>query len=117
MAEFRFNLIQHLGIAAGVHNEVKLAEPIDRNISRNRKISVGQAVQAMIVKAQGFSGRNLSLNTRHYENRPVGVLFREGLKARDLHDSSRRTALEVIYEYGFTELFSHLRTSSDEKDL
>ena len=72
---------------------------------KRRKVSVGQAVQAMIVNALGFSGRALYLNTRFYESRPVEVLVGEGLSAHDLHDSSLGTALDAIYEYGITELF------------
>ena len=106
MAEYQNKMMQHLGIVAGICNEVKLAELIDRCIlQKRRKVSVGQAVQAMIVNALGFSGRALYLNTRFYENRPVDVLVGEGLSAHDLHDSSLGTALDCIYEYGITELF------------
>jgi len=106
MAKYQNKMMQHLGIVAGICNEVNLAALIDRCISqKRRKVSVGQAVQAMIVNALGFSGRALYLNTRFYENRPVDVLVGEGLSAHDLHDSSLGTALDCIYEYGITELF------------
>lgn len=109
MAEYQNKLMQHLGIVAGVCDETKLAQLIDRCIAqKRRKVSVGQAVQAMIINALGFSGRALYLNTRFYENRPVDVLVGEGLSAHDLHDSSLGTALDAIYEYGITELFFYV---------
>ena len=50
--------LHHLGIVAGVCNEIGLIETIDRHVLKpKRKVSVGQAVQAMIVNALGFSGR------------------------------------------------------------
>ena len=53
MAEYQNKMMQHLGIVAGLCNEVKLAELIDCCISqKRRKVSVGQAVQAMIVNAK-----------------------------------------------------------------
>ena len=51
-------LIQHLGIVGGICNESCLAELIDSHIEqKRRKVSVGQAVQAMILNALGFTGR------------------------------------------------------------
>ena len=99
-------LIQHLGIISGICNESRLADLIDRNIDqKRRKVSVGQAVQAMILNALGFTGRALYLTPRFYKNRPVDILVGKGLQARDLNDCSLGTALDAIYDYGITELF------------
>ena len=104
--EHESKLIQHLGIVGGICNESRLAELIDSHIEqKRRKVSVGQAVQAMILNALGFTGRALYLTPRFYASRPVDVLVGEGLESDDLHDSSLGTALEAIYEHGITELF------------
>jgi transposase len=79
---------------------------VDRHIEqKRRKVTVGQAVQAMILNALGFTGRALYLTPRFYKNRPVDLLVGEGVEAGDLHDSSLGTALDAIYECGITELF------------
>jgi len=99
-------LLQHLGIVAGVCNEIQLVERIDSCIAQpRRKVSVGQAVKAMILNALGFSGRALYLNPRFYENRPVESLIGEGIRPEDLHDASLGTALDALYEHGITEVF------------
>jgi transposase len=104
--EHESKLLQHLGIVGGMCNESRLAELIDSRIEqKRRKVSVGQAVQAMILNALGFTGRALYLTPRFYASRPVDVLVGENLQAADLHDSSLGTALDVIYEHGITELF------------
>ena len=99
-------LIQQLGLISGICDESRLAYLIDLHIEqKRRKVSVGQAVQAMILNALGFSGHALYLTPRFYKSRPVEVLVGSGLRARDLNDSSLGTALDAIYEYGITELF------------
>jgi transposase len=103
---YESRLIQHLGIVGGICNECGLADLIDSHVEqKRRKVSVGQAVQAMILNALGFSGRALYLTPRFYKNRPVDMLVGEGLEAEDLHDSSLGTALDAMWERGVTELF------------
>lgn len=106
MANPKTKLIQHLGIVAGVCNEVKLADNIDLCIpGGNRKVSVGQAVQAMILNALGFAGRALYLTKRFFISRPIENLIGPDITANQLHDTSLGKALDAIYEYGITELF------------
>lgn len=106
MESHETKLLQHLGIIAGVCDEIRLVELIDERISQpRRKVSVGQAVKAMILNALGFTGRALYLNPRFYENRPVEVLIGGGVQACDLHDASLGTALDALYEAGITETF------------
>ena len=109
MAEAEGKLIQHLGIVAGVCEELELTKLIDAHIQKQkRKVSVGTAVKAMILNALGFSGRALYLTPGFYRTRPVDVLLGEGIRAEDLHDDSLGTALDALYEYGVTELFYKL---------
>lgn len=99
-------LIQHLGILAGVCKEIRLAELIDRHVDNGqRKVTVGEAVVAMVLNAMGFTGRPLYLTPRFYESRPVDTLIREGLSSADFHDYSLGTALDALYKQGITELF------------
>ena len=92
-------VIQHLGIIGGICHESRLAEAIDRHFEqKRRKVSVGQAVQAMILNALGFTGRALYLTPQFYTSRPVDLLVGEGIQAHDLHESSLGTALDAIYD-------------------
>jgi transposase len=105
MAEAEGKLIQHLGIVAGVCEELEVAKLIDTHIQKQkRKVSVGTAVKAMILNALGFTGRALYLTPEFYRTRPVDVLLGEGVRAEDLHDDCLGTALDALYEYGVTEL-------------
>ena len=106
-------ILQHLGIVAGVCKEIKIIDMIDRQIQKpKRKVSVGTAVQAMILNALGFSNKTLYLTPNFYENRPVDLLIKEGLKASDLHDDCLGTALDALYDYGITELFYRISSQA-----
>jgi transposase len=101
--------LQHLGLVAGMCNEIGLIDCIDRFIQKpKRKVSVGQAVQAMVLNGLGFTGRALYLTPRFFKNRPVETLIGEGITADDLHDDCLGTALDALYEKGITELFYHI---------
>ncbi len=98
--------IHHLGLVAGMCNEIGLIKTIDQYILKpKRKVSVGQAVQAMILNGLGFTGRALYLTPSFYRHRPVETLIGEGITAEDLHDDCLGTALDALYDEGITELF------------
>jgi hypothetical protein len=63
--------LDHLGIVAGICNEIGFIEVIDAQISRQeRKVSVGQAVQAMVINVLGFVSRPLYLTPEFFHSRP-----------------------------------------------
>jgi transposase len=106
MAQHQSKLIQHLGIIAELCNEVKLAEKIDELIPKEKRaISIGQAVQGMILNALGYAGRALYLTKRFFVNRPVEKLIGPDVTSNQMNDAALGTALDSLYEYGVTELF------------
>jgi hypothetical protein len=55
--------LDHLGIVAGICQQIGLIEQIDRYVGvSERKVSDGEAVQAMVLNALGFVGRVLYLS-------------------------------------------------------
>jgi hypothetical protein len=66
--------IDHLGIVAGICQEIGLIEEIDRQVGPGeQKVSVGQGTQAMELNAMGFSSRALYLMPDYMHNKPVEV--------------------------------------------
>lgn len=99
--------LDHLGIVAGVCREVELIQQIDRKVgATDRKVSVGESVQAMVLNALGFTSRAMYLTPAYFANKPVGILIREGLTAEDFNDDSLGRALDRLYETGVTEVFA-----------
>lgn len=99
--------LDHLGIVAGVCEEIGLIEEIDKRMPETgRAVSVGQAVQAMVLNGLGFSSRPLYLTPEFYQTKPVALLIGEGIKAEDLNSDSLGKALDYVYRAGVTELFA-----------
>ena len=101
--------LDHLGIVAGICQEIGLAEQIDRIVGpTGRQVSVGNAVQAMVLNALGFTGRPLYLTPEFFANKPVDRLLRPGLTAEMLNDDSLGRALDILHEKGETEIFAQV---------
>jgi len=74
--------IDHLGIVAGIWQEIGLIEEIDRQVGPGKqKVTVGQGLPAMELNALGFSSRPLYLMPDYLHNKPVDVLIGAGLVA------------------------------------
>jgi len=98
--------IDHLGIVAGVCQEIGLIEQIDQQVKSNgRKVSCGQATQAMILNALGFVGRAMYLMPDYLSNKPVDLLVDQSLTAEDFNDDTLGRSLDDLYEAGVTEVF------------
>jgi len=98
--------LDHLGIVAGVCQQIGLVEQIDTHVgATERKVSVGEAVQAMVLNALGFVESALYLTPEFFDNKPVDLLIREGLTAEDLNDDSLGRALDMLYKADITQVF------------
>jgi transposase len=101
--------IDHLGIVAGICQEIGLIEEIDRQVGPGgQKVSVGQGTQAMLLNALGFSNRALYLMPDYLRNKPVDLLICPGLVAEDFNDDSLGRSLEALYAKGVTEVFARV---------
>jgi len=111
MAEITYatQRLDHLGIVAGICREVDLVGQIDRMVGpTNRQVSVGEAMQAMVLNALGFASRPLYLIPEFFANKPLDRLLRPGLTAEMLNDDSLGRALDLLYETGLTEIFAQV---------
>lgn len=101
--------LDHLGIVAGICQEIDLIGHIDRLVpAPKRQVSVGEAVQAMVLNALGFVGRPLYLTPEFFANKPLDLLLRPGITAEMLNDDSLGRALDALWEAGLTQVFAHV---------
>lgn len=101
--------LDHLGIVAGICHEIELVERVDTVVGKDgRKVSVGQAVQEMVLNGLGFVSRPLYLAPEFMAGKPVDMLIGEGLTAEDFNDDSLGRVLDRLYEVGVTEVFAYV---------
>jgi transposase len=99
--------LDHLGIIAGIVDEIGIVEVIDKEIGTDvrENVSAGQIVKAMIINCMGFLTAPLYLFGEFFEGKATEHLIGPGVKAEYLNDSRSGRVLEQIYEYGITMLF------------
>lgn len=98
--------IDHLGIVAGVCDEIELVWVIDQAVGKsNRKVSCGQSVKGMVLNGLGFSGKALYLMPDFLKNKPIDLLIGVGLEAEDFNDDTLRRSLDDLYASGITAVF------------
>jgi len=108
---YKTQRIDHLGIVAGVCQEISLIEQIDKQVKASeRKVSCGKGTQAMILNALGFVGRALYLTSDYFDNKPVDLLIGPELSAADFNDDTLARCLDDLYEAGVTEVFYKVAT-------
>ena len=99
--EYTTERMDHLGIVAGICKKIDLIEIIDGAVlPGGRKVSCGQAVQAMVLNALGLTGRALYLMPEYMRNKPVDLLIGEGLVADDFNDDTLGRALDEVQQAG-----------------
>ena len=102
--------LDHLGIIAGVIKDLGLIEMIDARLGLDDQedITTGEAMAGMILNGLGFSDRPMSLTPQFFANKPVGLLFRDGVSAEHFNRFKLGRSLDKAFSYGCDTLFSEV---------
>jgi transposase len=106
--EIQVQNLDHLGIVAGMLDEIGLVEQVDEllGIYPQEKVTLGQILKAMILNGLGFISAPLYLFSQFFEGKAIEHLLGEGIEARHLNDDRLGRALDRFYKYGVTQLFT-----------
>jgi transposase len=110
MESVRVERLDHLGVVASVIKELGLIEMIDARLLLHdqAEITAGEAIAGMILNGLGFSNRPLSLTPQFFANKPLDLLFREGLRAEMFNRFKLGRTLDEVHAYGCDLLLSEL---------
>ncbi len=99
--------LDHLGLVAGLCQELDIARMIDAVLPKNQsfKVSHGQALVAMIINGLGFHSSTLHLFPRFFANKPVERLIGPGLCADDLNDDVLGRCLDALFAADVSTLY------------
>jgi transposase len=101
--------LDHLGIVAGIGKEIGLIDYFDDlDTQEHERVSLGQAVLAMILNGLGFSNRQWYLVPQFFATKPVAHLLGEGITAGDLNDDRLGRTLDWLTAHDLTALFAGL---------
>ena len=115
---YRTQVLDHLGLVAGMFEELDITEVIDQATQQNpemRLVTVGHAVKAMVLNGLGFVNQPLYLVPHFFHNKPLPRLIAPGIQASYLNDDTLGRALDTLYETGLTELYSLIAATAAKR--
>ena len=98
----RIEHLDHLGIVAGIVDELGLVERVNRCLGVNEQqiVSPGQAIKAMILNGLGFVSAPLYLYEEFFEGKATSHLIGEAIGSEHLNDDCLGRVLDKVWDYG-----------------
>lgn len=109
--------LDHLGIVAGVIDEMELVEEVNKKVGLRAKeaVSPGQVMKAMILNGLGFLSAPMYLFENFFIGKATEHLIGEGVTAEQLNDDRIGRALDKYYQAGTTKLFTAIALKAAQK--
>lgn len=110
MEQVRVARLDHLGLIAAVMKDLGLIAMIDRRLVPDEQevVTPGEAIAGMILNGLGFANRPLSLTPQFFANKPLDLLFRDGIDAEMFNRFKLGRTLDEAHAYGCNLLFEEL---------
>ena len=106
--QYRTQVLDHLGLVAGMFEELGITEVIDRATKQDpemRIVTAGHAVKAMVLNGLGFLNHQLYLVPHFFQHKPRSCLIAPGIQASHLNDDPLGRALDTLPAFGVTALY------------
>jgi transposase len=99
--------LDHLGIVAGLVDELKIVEQINQHLGEDprEQISPGVAVKAMILNGLGLVSAPLYLFEQFFVGKATEHLLGAGVLAAHLNDDRLGRVLDALYLGGLSQIF------------
>ena len=115
--EMRVENVDHLGIVAGIIDEMGIVDEINARVGRNsrEKVSAGVIVKAMILNGLGFVSAPLYMFGKFFEGIATEHLLGTGGTAEQINDDRIGNVLDALHEVGLSETFVKISLKAVEK--
>ena len=109
--------IDHLGIVAGLIDEIGIVEIINSKlgIDSREKIASGILVKAILINGLGFVSRPLYLFSQFFDDKAIKILLGENVESDYLNDDKIGRVMDNLYKYGLNNLFIEVLLSVIKK--
>src|SRR5438034_2248672 len=110
MTSVRVERLDHLGLIASTIKDLGLIDMIDARLAPDEQevLTPGEAVAGMILNGLGFANKPLTLTPQFFANKPLDLLFRQGVRAEMFNRFKLGRTLDELHTYGCDLLFSEL---------
>lgn len=115
---YRSQIVDHLGLVAGMFEELGIAEVIDHATPQDpemRLVTAGHAVKAMVLNGVGFVNHQRYLVPHFFRNKPTSRLIAPAMQASHLNDETLGRTLDTLYASGVTELSSLIAATAAQR--
>jgi transposase len=115
---YRSQVLDHLGLVAGIFDELTMGDIIDQATQQNpekRDITVGEAVNAMVLNGLRCINQALSLVHRFFQIKPTYRLISPRVAPEQRNDDALGRALDTLYDYGVTALYSLIAATAAKR--
>ena len=116
-SEAEIKNIDHLGIVAGLIDEIGIVETINSKlgIDPREKISAGVLVKAILINGLGFVSRPLYLFSQFFDDKGIKILLGEDVESDYINDDKIGRVMDKLYKYGLNNLFIEIVLSVIKK--
>jgi transposase len=99
--------LDHLGIVAGIIDEMGIVEEINTRIGRSsrEKVSAGIIVKAMLLNGLGFVSAPLYMFGKFFDGIAIEHLLGTGITAEQINDDRIGNVLDALHEAGLNATF------------
>jgi transposase len=100
--------LDHLGLVAGVFDELGISEVIDEAIPKTRdyKLPHSATIKGLIINGLGFTERRLYIYPTYFKDLALEKLFGPGISPEDFNEDILGRTLDRINRFGSTKLFN-----------
>lgn len=105
--EIQVQTINHLGLIAGIIDEIGIEEIINDTLGVDEReiVTAGQIVKAIILNGLGFISRPVYLFPQFFEDKATEHLIGKGIVPEHLNDDRIGRIMDKLYEKGLSSLF------------
>ena len=109
--------INHLGIIAGIIDEIGIVEIVDEQLGTEAQeiVSSGIIIKAIILNGLGFLSRPLYLFPQFFEDKATEHLLGKGILPKHLNDDRIGRVMDKCYQQGISDLFLLISLAAAKK--
>ena len=117
LANIEVQTINHLGIIAGIIDEIGIVEIINEQlgVKPQEKLNSGLIVKSVILNAMGFVSGPLSLFPQFFNDKATEHLFGEGIYSDYFNDDKIGRVMDKLYKFGLDKIFLAITLAACKK--